>query len=85
MYVSVMSTLFHRVLKASVDGLCSSFDDGTRVESFDISVTITEGDVRLNIRLRILETGELKLLLIKKNEKKLQVSDIICLHRYVQS
>ena len=84
MYVSVMSTLFHRVLKASVDGLCSSFDDGTRVETFDISVTITEGNVRLNIRLRILETGELKLLLIKK-EKKLQVSDIICLHRYVQS
>lgn len=75
----------HSIAKKNAEGLCKALDqEGTAVETFDFQITIidddTDNEVKLDVRLRILSSGE-DLLLIKKNEKRILLSDIICLHR----
>ena len=51
------------------------------LETFDIKGTAGQDHQKLDLRLKI-EGGKLKAVQIKRNEVKLIVLDLLCLHRF---
>ena len=79
----------HSVRRECTKVLCEQLQSDDRIcsppvkETFDFKLTLFKKEIRLNIKVQLLEGEKCDVLQVKKDEIKLLVFDVLALNRFV--